>query len=265
MDYEVIFHGLRTDIGIDPASKFRQGEFIFDQSGFATVNPNNGKNYPDPIGIKIKAHLDQPPSEGRINLDELDTALYIAEELFVAMIVETQGDCYLQRPIRCTYNGENFILGDFTWEKQDSSIHTSYARESFVDNLDFLDSPFNHHPMYHFYRAAKDETYTKDYRALNAWRFLEAYFGKSDSALVKHLIEKESRSEKTIKHFYKNVRCAVSHAALLHRNPKSTKVIIPKSYETEFDGGLFLDLSGVLKFIDSLVKRANPIANNDYR
>lgn len=265
MDYEVTFHGLRTDIGINPSSKFDQGEFIFDRSGLSTVNPANGLPYPDPIGLKIKAHLENKPTEGRINLDELDNALYIAEELFVALIVETQGDCYLQKPIRCTYNGKDFILGDFTWEEQDPLAHNSYARESFVDNLDFLDTPFNHHPMYHFYRAAKDETFTKDYRALNAWRFLEAYFGKSDSDLVKHLIGKESQPEKTIRHFYKNVRCAVAHAALLNRNPKSDKVIVPKSYETEFDGGLFLDLSRILKYIDSLVKKANPVATNDYR
>lgn len=257
MDYSVIFDNVITDISVNPQISFRQGRFIFSQSG-GTNNPENGLTYPEIRGIEVYCHLDSEPEENRRVLEELETALYLVEEIFTGLIAKTQGYCYLAKPITCAYNNKNYYLDGSFWHEYIPSDNISRGGEAYVDDVSYLDEEKNFHPMYHFYRAAKDRTNTNDYRALNAWRFLEALHGKSDTALVNHLIQVEGQPEDVVNNFYKNIRCAVAHAKLLKSNPTTDDVILPKAQETQFDGGLMIDLSRTMKYLDNIVKNLNP-------
>lgn len=257
MDYSVEFKNLITDLAINPAIKLEQAQFIYNQ-GYGTVNPGNKVTYPEIKGIKIFCHLGRTPSEYRKIQQELETALYLAEEIFTALVAKSQCYCYLAKPITCVYNDKMYILEGGFWEEHEISTTIIRAGSAFMDDASFIDENKNFHPMYHFYRAAKDRTNSQDYRALNAWRFLEALHGIGGTALVKHLIEVEKQSPETINNFYDNIRCAVAHAKLLKNDPLTDKVILPKSIETQFDGSLIVDLSKILKYLDSLVAKLNP-------
>lgn len=257
MDYSVIYNNLITDISINPQITLKQARFIFSQTG-GTINPSNKMTYPEVRGIEVFCHLDKEPDQGRTLLEPLETALYIAEEIFTGLVATTQGDCYLAKPITCVYNGMNYVLEGSFWREYIPADSIFQGGEHYLDDASFIDENKNFHPMYHFYRAAKDETNSNDYRALNAWRFLEALYGKGDSALVKHLIEVEKQPKNTIDNFYENIRCAVAHAKLLKSNPSTDKVILPKSQETQFDGSLMVDLMNILNYLDSIVSKLSP-------
>jgi|GEM_PF-4168269 len=264
MDYSVTFNNLITDISINPQVSLKQAHFIYSKTG-GTVNPANKMVYPEIRGIEVFCHLDKEPEEGRKLLEPLETALYIAEEIFTALVATTQGYCYLVRPITCVYKGTNYVLEGSFWREYLPADNIFQGGEYYLDDASFIDEKKNFHPMYHFYRAAKDEANTNDYRALNAWRFLEALYGKSDSELVKHLIETEKQPKDVVDNFYKNIRCAVAHAKLLKSKPNTKDVILPKSLETQFDGGLMLDLSKILKYLDNVVKKLSPTTSNIIR
>ncbi len=264
MDYSVVFNNLITDISINPQISLQQARFIYSQSG-GSVNPKNQTTYPEVRGIEVFCHLDKAPDEGRILLEPLETALYIAEEIFTALVATTQGDCYLAKPITCVYNGKNYVLEGSFWREFIPADNVFQGGEVFLDDASFIDEKKNFHPMYHFYRAAKDETNPNDYRALNAWRFLEALYGKSDADLVKHLVNVEKQPKKIVDNFYKNIRCAVAHAKLLKLDPNTRDVVLPKSQETQFDGGLMLDLIEIIKYLDKTVKNLAPTTSDIVR
>lgn len=257
MDYSVIFNNLISDISINPQVSLKQARFIYSQSG-GTVNPANKVVYPEIRGIEVFCHLDKEPDEGRKLLEPLETALYIAEEIFTALVAKTQRSCYLAKPITCIYNNKTYVLEESFWREYMPADSIFQGGEAYLDDANFIDEEKNFHPMYHFYRAAKDETNSNDYRALNAWRFLEALYGKSDKKLMEHLITVEKQPEKVVTNFYENIRCAIAHAKLLRNNPNTDKVMLPKSLETQFDGGLMIDLLEMLKYLDSVVKKLSP-------
>lgn len=257
MNYEVDFYELVTDISIDPNIQLEQCRFIFDKSG-GTVNPQNKKVYPEVRGIRVFCKLESPPNESRKTQGPLENALYLAEEILTGLVAKTQGFAYLEKPVKCRYDSKEYVLEDSFWREQTPRSNIYQGGEAYIDDLSFIDIPKNFHPMFHFYRAAKDETSSKDYRALNAWRFLEALHGIHGQVLVRHLIRTEGQPRKTVEDFYANIRCAVAHANELKDKPGSDKVIIPRSYETEFDGGLLLDLSTIMKYLDAEVKKMNP-------
>ncbi len=257
MDYSVTFHNLITTISISPEVSLKQARFEYSRSG-GSKNPDNGKVYPEIRGMEVFCHLDKEPDETRKVQEELEIALYLAEEIFTGLVATTQEECYLARPITCTYKGKLYTVSDGFWSEIIPPDNVYMGGEAYLDDVSFIDENKNFHPMFHFYRAAKDETNSKDYRALNAWRFLEALHGKSDSDLVEHLINTEKQPEKIVKDFYKNIRCAVAHAKLIKTKPGTQKVILPRAFETEFDGGLFWDLIQMLKYLDDVVKKLNP-------
>jgi len=229
MKQSVVFHDLITDISIHPTAKFEQVRFIYGTNG-GLKDPKSGKVYPVIRGIEVHFEIDHEPHRGRELLEPLETALYIAEEVFTALVAKTQCYCYLARPLTCTFNGKKYSHEDGHWGEALPRDNIITGGEVFLDEAPYLDEDKNFHPMYHFYRAAKDETNTNDYRALNAWRFLEALYGKSDSALKDHLINVEGQLKPTVDSFYENVRCAITHAKYIKNNPETDKVIIPRSY-----------------------------------
>lgn len=261
MDYSVKFHNLITDIGINPKIQLKQARFTYSQGG-GVVNPANGVTYPEVRGVEVFCHLKNEPGPTRKIQEPLEIALYMAEEIFTGLVAVTQGYCYLAKPITCTYDNKNYVLEDSYWREYMHPDSIFRGGESFLDDASFIDEDRNFHPMYHFYRAAKDETNSNDYRALNAWRFLEALHGTSDTALVKYLIEVKNKPEDTVNNFYKNVRNAVTHAKLLKKDPYTDSVILPRSMETQFDGGLMLDTLKMIDYLDNVVADLNPLLSD---
>lgn len=257
MEYNITFHNLVTDISINPNISLNQAKFIYSRHG-GVVNRNNKLTYPEVRGIQVSFRLDKEPGEGRKLLEPLERGLYIVEEILTGLVVRTQGFCYLTKPIVCTFNNKKFVLEGNFWREQMPLDDIYHGGEVFLDDADFIDEDKNFHPMFHFYRAAKDETNSSDYRALNAWRFLEALHGKGDRELLEHLVDHEKQPKELVEDFYKNIRCAVAHAKLLKSDPLTDKVILPKSYETEFDGALMMDLIKITKYMDSIVRRLKP-------
>lgn len=256
MDYSVIFHGVITTIGINPSIKLNQVRFI-PKAGFGTVNSKNNVTYPDIGSLQVFCHLDTEPEEGRKLFEPLDTALYVAEEVMTGLVATTQEEFYLEKPIKCTYEGGQYMLEGGFWREVTPNENIIRGGEVFVDNADFADEPKNFHPMFHLYRVAKDESYTRDYQALNLWRFFEAFYGKKGDELKKKLVAAGLELDE-VNRFYHSFRCAVSHAHLLHKDPMSDDVILPKSIETESDGGLLIDLSNMIEFADKIVKDYDP-------
>lgn len=256
MDYNVIFHGVITTIGINPSIKLRQARFI-PKDGSGTVNPENGVTYPDIGALQVFCHLESEPEEGRKLLEPLDRALYLAEEIMTALVASTQEEFYLEKPIRCTYEGMQYAFEGGFWSEVLPNANVIRGGEAFVDDVGYIDEPKNFHPMFHMYRVAKDESYTRDYRALNLWRFFEAFYGKKGDRLKKKLVSNNLSQEK-VDEFYHSFRCAVSHANLLKRNPMTESVILPRSIETESNGSLLIDLNDMLKFADSIVRNCEP-------
>lgn len=256
MDYSVTFHGVITTISINPSIQLEQARFM-PKSMSGTVNSENDITYPDIGAMQIFCHLDTEPEEGRKLFEPLDTALYVAEEIMTGLVATTQEEFYLEKPIKCTYNNKQYVLEGGFWQEIMPNAQIIRGGKVFVDNADFIDESKNFHPMFHLYRVAKDESYTRDYRALNLWRFFEAYYGKQGEGLKRKLI-REGLPETQVDRFYHHIRCAVSHARLLHEDPMSEEVILPKSIETESNGGLLIDLSDMMKFTDKVVKKHSP-------
>ena len=257
MDYSVIFNNLITDIAINPQISLKQARFIYSNNG-GVINPLNEMTYPEVRGIEVFCHLEKIPPVTRTVLEPLETALYLAEEIFTGLVATTQGYCYLAKPITCIYNNKSYVLEDSFWREYTPAENIFRGGESFLDDASFIDENKNFHPMYHFYRAAKDETNSNDYRALNAWRFLEALHGISDTSLVKYLIDVEKQPKDTINNFYKNIRNAVTHAKLLKSDPYTDNVVVPKSLETQFDGSLMLDMLRMIDYLDKVVMKLHP-------
>jgi len=253
MDYTVKFKGLHTSLGINPGAQFNQGRFIFKQGGMASVNPDNNQVYPDPIGLEVFCHLDEPPEENRQVLEELELALYAAEEIMTQIAAEYQVNCYLDKPITCEYNNKTYVLEESFWEEIDPNVDRGEARSKFTDDLSFLDVNKNFHPMFHLYRVAQDETYTNDYRVLNAWRFLEAYYGLQGRYLLDHL-KSTLKGPNVAENFYKSYRNAVAHATRLKNNPEDRSIMVPISQETQFNGNVIIEMSNIMDFLDDLVE-----------
>jgi hypothetical protein len=266
MDYTVEFDNLITNISINPLIKHPRVQFLYRDdwvSDHSAVNPQTKQRYPVVRGMKVHCHLDKPPRKNRQVQEELEVALDVAEEIITGLVATTQGYCFLPRPIICTYNGSKYALEEGSWWGEISSddLDSVLLRDGgyFVDDLSFLDNEkTSFHPMYHFYRAAKDESSTYDFRALNAWRFLEAFYGKADSNLKKHLIKVVGWQSATVNSFYDDIRCAVAHAQFIKSNPATDKVILPRSYETQFNGDVWGGLEDIMDIIDKLVRSENP-------
>lgn len=264
MKYSVTFHDLVTDISIDPSVRFKQLRFVYGRVG-GLVNQDNGKTYPVIRGIEVFSELDDEPKAGRGRFELLDNALYIAEEAFTALVAKTQCSCYLVRPYTCTFNDKKYIQEEGFWRGILPRENIITGGEVFLDEAPYLDEEKNFHPMFHFYRAAKDETNTTDYRALNAWRFLEALHGKADSKLKEHLIEIEHQPAEIVNSFYAKVRCAIAHAQRIKNDPTSDQVILPRSWETQSNGSLAYDLFRILQYLDSVVKKLDPLVTDIVR
>lgn len=262
MIHTVTFHDLITNVSILSSAVFDQFEFIYSPHG-GSINRETDVVYPEIRGIKVFVDLDNIP-EGRVILEPLDTALYIAEEIFTAIVAKTQCYCYLARPYTCSYNGKEYTLEQF-WREKIPRESEFRGGTVYLDDAPYLNENRNFHPMFHFYRAAKDETNTFDYRALNAWRFLEARHGLQGGPLKRCLIDNEGQPEDVINNFYAGVRCAVAHAERLKADPTTTEVILPSTYETQTNGTLYLDLSQILKYLDSIVMGMDPQPTDENR
>lgn len=256
MNYDVIFHDVVTTIGINPSIKLHQARFI-PKGSFGTVNRKNNTTYSDIGALQVFCSLESEPEEGRKLFEPLDTALYVAEEIMTALVATTQEEFYLEKPIKCTYKGKRYVLEGGFWNEVLPNSSVIRGGETFIDNADFIDEPRNFHPMFHLYRVAKDESYTRDYRALNLWRFFEAFYGKKGDKLKKKLTA-NGLEQDMVDRFYHSFRCAVSHAEALNKDPLTDEVILPRSIETESNGGLLIDLSDMLKFADKIVKDYAP-------
>ena len=134
-----------------------------------------------------------------------------------------------QRPISCRYKTKTYTLDEVGFHETD--VHLMNGGEAFIVNLDFLNEPKNPPRLLHLYRAAKDATLTHEWQLLNAWRFLEAFHGKSDSKLKEHLVEHHDVVKETVDKYYSQYRNAAAHAAILRKKPNSSKVIVPKASE----------------------------------
>lgn len=260
MKYSVVFENVITDISVNPSVRLNQIRFIYSKSG-GHVNPKNKVVYPEIRGIEVFCALDKEPETGRKIQEELETALYILEEVLTALVANTQCYCYLAKPISCIYNGNHYILDGSFWHEFTPAENIFRGGERFLEDASFIDEPKNFHPMYHFYRVAKDETNSNDYRALNAWRFLESLHGKQGDLLKKELKSRGLNST-LVDNFYHNIRCAVAHAKKLKTNPLDDTVILPKSYETQFNGDFILHLGSMINYLDKIVKKNSPKVTN---
>lgn len=257
MEYTVIFNNLVTELSVNPVATFKQGKFL-NRTGMAHVNTDTNVAYPDVNALQVYCRdEDSDKDDYHQHLQcLLRQALYLAEEILTAVAAYYQVECYFERPITCEYEGKLYELRDNFWREVDPNVSNSYGG-TFADDLSFLDENKNVHPMFHLYRIAKDDTQPGDYRLLNAWRFLEAYYGLKDGSLKKHLVGL-GNSHKLVNEFYAFYRSAVAHATALKADPTTESVIVPRSWETQFSGSIILQMSAILKLIDKLVADYEP-------
>ena len=257
MEYTVIFNNLMTELSVNPAVTFKQGKFL-NRTGIAHVNTDNKVAYPDINALQVYCRDEDSDEDGYHQHLQclLRQALYLAEEILTAVAAYYQVECYFERPIACVYKDETYELRDNFWREVDPNVSTSYGGK-FADDLSFLDENKNVHPMFHLYRQAKDDTQSGDYRLLNSWLFLEAYYGLQGESLKKHL-KKLGNKSKFVDDFYVSYRCAAAHATALNSDPTTESVMVPRSWETQFDGSIILQMSAILKLIDKLVADYKP-------
>ena len=257
MDYTVTFNNLVTELSVNPAATFKQGKFL-NRTGMAQVNTETNIAYPDVNALQVNCKDEDSDEDGYHQHLQclLRQALYLAEEILTAVAAYYQAECYFERPITCEYKGTTYQLRDNFWREVDPNVLTSYGG-TFANDLSFLDENKNVHPMFHLYRQAKDDTQSGDYRLLNAWRFLEAYYGLQGEPLKDELIRLGNKS-KFVNGFYHSYRCAAAHATALKSDPTTEEVMVPRSWETQFNGNIILQMSAILKLMDKLVADYEP-------
>lgn len=253
MKYEVEFLGLDLDVSIARNAKFEQGYFKFGNGG-GIVDPETKQVYPPVRSLVVHGEI-ETPDIGRELYEPLDAALFVAEELLTGIVATTQANFSFRKPIRCIYNGVEYESDNGFWREPASELIG--GGKAFIHDLRYLDEPKNFHPKYHFYRALKDESNTRDYRLLNGWRFLEAHFGEQGKALKPAL--KSALPGLNVDKLYTNYRCAVAHASDIYQDIKSDRVVLPRYIELAADGDMFWVLHDLIDRVDCIVAEERPI------
>lgn len=274
MDNEVVFLNLACGASFSSRLDFVGGRLIPDPRSSTSRPDRPGVRYQNviAIGVDVSSYTDDPAN---VQLLLISAYLFVIDVL-TAIAGHNQAYAYLEKPIRCDYQGVRYILINETFEEETiwSKTLVVHGSDGYSDDITFLNRRRNPRRILHFYREARDETNPIDYRALQLWRFFEGWYGMRDQQLIDALVALEycethegfdvhthrpiirrmRITRRSVTSFYRYYRSAVAHGGG-ERRGHTRKIYYPRLLQ--FYSDIWMRLFFMLHVAGEILRR-NP-------